>query len=115
MKETSIKSEGNEGSRSNSETFSNGSGGVTSGIKSISSLSDVWVEFRHFSDSSSVITNGSISVNSEREWEVSKHTDSGKGNSIVSEEIVSKIGSDGNEDSGKNCGEVSQSEAEGDV
>lgn len=64
MKETSIEGESDEASRSNSEPFSNGGSGVACSIEAISNLSDFGTHFSHFCNTSSVVTDGSISINS---------------------------------------------------
>lgn len=79
--ESSIKSNGNETSRSDGESFSDSGGGVSSGVEGISSLSGLFSHFAHFSDSSSVIRNGSISINGKSKREVSEHTEGSEGNS----------------------------------
>jgi hypothetical protein len=76
------KSETDEASRSNSETFTDGGSGVTSGIKSISKISDLGWESRHLSASSSVIGDWSITIDGKGDWKGSKHTESGKTNTV---------------------------------
>jgi len=82
---SSIKGEGDEGGGSNSESFSNGGGGVSSGVKGVSSSSGLFSHVAHFSDSSGVVRDRSIAINGESKGNVSEHTEGSEGNSEDSE------------------------------
>merc|ERR1711966_321531 len=68
--ESSIEGEGNETGRSDGESFSDGGGGVSSSVEGIGSLSGLFSHFAHFSDSSSVVRDGSITIDGESERDV---------------------------------------------
>jgi len=93
--ESTKKSKTNEASRSNSETFTNGSSGITSGVKGISLISNGGWKSTHLSNSSGIIGDWSVTSNSKGNWEVSEQTKGSNTNTIESSfvERVSNGGS----------------------
>jgi len=83
--ESSIKGDGDQTGGSDSESFSDGGGGVSSGVKGIGSSSGIFSHVTHFSDSSGVVRDRSVAINGESEGKVGKHTEGGEGNSEDSE------------------------------
>lgn len=63
------ESKSDETGRSDSETLTDSGGGVTSGIKSISDISDLGWESRHLSNSSGIVGDWSVTINGESNWE----------------------------------------------
>ena len=115
MEEASVKGKGDEGGRANSESFTDSSGGVSSSGQSVSSGTHIGAEVSHFSNTTSIIRDGAIAVNGEGEGQVGEHTKSSNSDTVVSEEEVAEVGSDGDEDGGDDSGEVAQGETKGDV
>lgn len=105
------ESESDEAGRADSETLTDGSGGVTSSVKMISFVTDIFVEVAHLSDTASVIRNGTVAINSEANWEASEHTNGSKSDTVHSSPVEGKEDSDGKADNGDNVGLVTKSEA----
>lgn len=108
--EGSEKSKSNQASRSNSESFSNSGSGVSSSIKLISVLSDLWVESSHFSNSSSIVSNWSISINGQGNWKASEHSEGRESNSVHISKGERNKDSNGQADDWDNSGHVSESQ-----
>jgi hypothetical protein len=109
------ESEGDESGGSDGETFTDSGGSVTSGIELISGLADTLLKVGHLSNTTGVIGDRAVSVNSKGNREASEHTDSGKGNTVHGSEV------EGNEDGGTKAdnwddvGHVSESESLDDI
>ena len=104
-----------EASGTDSETFTDGGGGVTSGIEGISEISDFSWKSRHFSDSTGIVRDWSISINGKGNWEGSEHTEGGKTDTVHTSvgETVSNGSSDA--DNWDNDGNVTEGETEDNV
>jgi hypothetical protein len=113
--ESTIKGEGDQSSRSDGETFTDGSGSVTGSIQSISSVSNIFTEFGHFSNTTSVIRDGAISIDSQTNAQVGEHTEGSEGNTEKTEESVGDISGDGEEDDGVDARKVTEGETVDDV
>mmetsp|Transcript_24165 Transcript_24165/g.21217 ORF Transcript_24165/g.21217 Transcript_24165/m.21217 type:complete len:320 (+) Transcript_24165:362-1321(+) len=113
--EGTIKSHRDESSGSDSETLTNSSSGVTSSIKSISSVSGFLTKFSHFGNTTSIIRDGTISIDSQTDGKIGEHTKSSKGNTEKTKSLVGDVSGNTEEDDGDNAGEVSQSKTVDDV
>jgi hypothetical protein len=122
--DTGTSSSGNESteegktdkaSRSNGESLSDGGSGVTSGIKGISLVSNFTWESTHLSNTTGIVRDWAISVDSESNWEGSKHTEGRKTDSVHAglAEAVANGGSDAED--WDNAGVVSEGETLDDV
>merc|ERR1719394_778241 len=78
----SKKRKRSEDGGSNRESFSGGGGGVTKSIKGIRPFPNLWGQFSHFCDTSSVVSNRSESIRGKRDSEGGKHTDGGDTDTI---------------------------------
>jgi len=108
--ESTEKSKTNKASRSDSETFSNSSSGVTSGIKGISQISDGGWKSTHFSNTSSIIGDWSISINGKSNWERSEHTKSSNSNTVKSSFVERESNSGSKAKNWDNSRDISESE-----
>jgi len=113
--ESTVEGEGDQSGRSDSETLTDSSGSVTSSIQSISSVSNIFTEFGHFSDTTSVIRDGAISIDSQTNAQVGEHTEGSEGNTEKTEELVGDEGTDGEEDDGVDAREITEGETVDDV
>lgn len=104
------ESESNEASRADSEALTNSSGSVTSGIESISSLTDVSVKSSHLSNSTSVVRDRAVSINREADGEAAEHTESSESNTVHSGPLEGEEHSDGEANNGNDAGHVAESE-----
>merc|ERR1719354_975052 len=68
--------------RSNGESLSDGSCRVSGSIKSISLLTYIRLELSHLSNSSCIITDGAIHINSQTSCQVGKETNGSQGDSV---------------------------------
>ena len=105
------ESERNEAGRSNGESFSNGGGSVSSGIKLVCLVADFLSKIRHLGDSTSVVRDWSVSINRESDGEASKHSNGGKSNSIHGSPVEGKEDSGGQTEDGDDIGHVSEGES----
>jgi len=106
--ESTVEGEGDESSRTNGETFTDSSGSVTSSIQSVSSVSSFFTEFTHFSNTTGIIRDGAISIDSQTNSQVGEHTKGSESNTEKTEEDVGDVSSDGQEDDGVDGGEVTK-------
>lgn len=113
--EGTVEGEGDQSSRSNSETLTNGSSGVTGGIELIGSLSDGFTHFAHFNNTTSIVRDGTVSIDSKTNSHGGEHTEGTEGNTEHTEEGVANESGDGEEDNGDNGGEVTKSQTLNDV
>jgi len=113
--ESTEKSKTDEASGSDSETFTDSGGGVTSGIEGISKISDLSWESRHFSDSSGVVGDWSVSINGKGDWEGSEHTESGETDTVHTSVGETVSNSSSNADNWDNDGNVTECESEDNV
>mmetsp|Transcript_22080 Transcript_22080/g.54564 ORF Transcript_22080/g.54564 Transcript_22080/m.54564 type:complete len:615 (-) Transcript_22080:38-1882(-) len=88
---------GNKSSGTDGESLSDGSSGVSSGIQSISLLTDTRVKFGHLGNTSSVITDWSVNINGQTSSQVRKESNGSKGNSVHVAQVKGKV-----DDKGKN-------------
>jgi len=104
-----------EASGSDSETFTDSGGGVSCGIEGISEISDFGWESGHFSDSSGIVGDWSISINGKGDWEGSEHTEGGKTDTVHTS--VGETVSDGSSDAGDwdNDGNVTEGKTKDNV
>jgi len=84
--EGSEEGERDKGGRSDGESLSNGSGGVSGGVQGVGLLPNSGLELGHLGDSSSVVADRSVDVNGEAGGEVGEHTDGSKTDSVEVEE-----------------------------
>jgi len=113
--ESTEKSKTDEASRSDSETFTDSGGSVTSGIEGISKISDLIWESRHDSASTSVIGDWSVSINRKSDWKGSEHTESGKTNTVHTSVGETESNSSSDADNWDNDGNVTEGETEDNV
>jgi len=113
--EGSEESESDKGGRSNGETFTDSGGGVTSGIELISGFSNVFLEVGHLGDTSGVIGDRTVSVNSEGNGEASEHTNGREGDSVHGSEVEGNKDGGTKADNWDNVGHVSESESLDDI
>lgn len=104
-----------EAGRSDSETLSDGSGGVTSGIKVISSLTNSFIEVGHLSNTASIVRNGAISINRESNGEAAEHANGSESDTIHSSEMEGNKNGDSETEDGDDAGEVSEGETVDDI
>ena len=115
MEEASEERERDQGGGANSESLTNGSSSVSSSIQSVSPVSDLLAHLRHLGNTSRVVTDRPVPVNSQGKRQIGEHAQSREGDSVVPELVVGDEGSHRDEDSGNEGGEVSQSETESDI
>lgn len=108
--EGTVEGKRDQSSRSNSETLTNSSSGVTSGIELIGSFSNGLTHFTHFNNTTSVIRNGTVGIDSKTNSHGGEHTKSTESNTEHTEEGVANESGDGKEDNGNNGGEVTKSQ-----
>jgi len=113
--ESTEESEGDKSSGSNGETFTDSGGSVTGGIEFVSELSNFFLEVGHLSNTSSVVRDRAVSVNSEGNREASEHTNGGKGDSVHGGEVEGNKDSGAEADDWDNVGHVSESESLDDI
>jgi len=111
----SKESKSNKASRSNGESLSNSSGGVTSGIKSVSVVSDSFVKVAHLSNTSSIVRDWTISIDGKSNWEASKHSNGSKGNSIHGSPLEGNKNGDSEADDWDDGGFVSKGKSNDDI
>jgi len=109
------ESQGDEAGRANSEALADGSGGVTSGIKSISVLADILVEVAHLSNTTSVVRNRAIAINSEADGKAAKHANGTESNTVHSSPVEAQEDSDSEADNGDDVGHVAKGKTLNDV
>lgn len=109
------KSESDEASRANGEALTNSGGSVTSGIEGISAVTDRLIKVAHLSNTTSIVRDRAIAVNSEANGEAAEHANSTKSNTVHSSPVESEQDSDGEADNGDNVGHVAKSETLDDV
>ena len=109
------KGKTDEASGTNGETFTNGGGGVTSGIKSVSSVSNGGWAFAHFGDTTSVVRDGSVAINGEGNWESTKHTEGREADTVHASNSEGVGNGGGDEDDWDNAGFITKGETSDDV
>jgi hypothetical protein len=109
------KSKSDESGGTNSETLTNGGGSVTSGIKSISSLADLFLEVAHLGNTTSVIRDRTVTINGEGNRKAAKHTNGSQSNTVHSSPLESKHDSDSKADNGDDGGHVTEGKTLDDV
>mmetsp|Transcript_3233 Transcript_3233/g.4880 ORF Transcript_3233/g.4880 Transcript_3233/m.4880 type:complete len:261 (-) Transcript_3233:1355-2137(-) len=107
--EGSKESERYEAGRSNGKSFSNGGSCVTSGIKSISFLTDSRIELSHLSNTSCIITNRPVYINGKTSCQVGKESNSGKRNTIKISQNKGPVDNNGKDKNRDDSTLVSQS------
>mmetsp|Transcript_42167 Transcript_42167/g.101423 ORF Transcript_42167/g.101423 Transcript_42167/m.101423 type:complete len:308 (-) Transcript_42167:1729-2652(-) len=80
--ECTEESQRHKGGRTNGETLSDSSSGVSCSIQSICFFTNTWVQLSHLSNTSSVITDRTVNINGQTSCQVRKETDSGKRNTV---------------------------------
>jgi hypothetical protein len=113
--ESTEKSKSDEAGRSDSETFTDSGGGVSSGIKGISHVSDFRWKSAHFSASSGIVGDWAISVNGKSDWEGSEHTKSGETNTVHTGVGETESNGGGDANNWDDDGKVSEGESENNV
>jgi hypothetical protein len=78
-------------------------------------VSNIFTEFGHFSNTTSVIRDGAISIDSQTNAQVGEHTEGSEGNTEKTEESVGDISGDGEEDDGVDARKVTEGETVDDV
>lgn len=109
------ESESDEAGGSNGKTLANSGSGVASGIEGISSVTDLWGEVGHLSDSTSVVGDGTVAVDGEGDGEAAEHANGGKGNTIHGSELEGNEHGDSKAEDGDDAGEVTEGETVDDV
>jgi len=104
-----------EGSGTNGETLTNSGGSVTSGIKGISSLADILMKVAHLSNTTSIIRDRTVTINSEGNRKAAKHTDGRQSNTVHSSPVESEHDGDSEADNGDDGGHVTEGETLDDV
>mmetsp|Transcript_5154 Transcript_5154/g.15486 ORF Transcript_5154/g.15486 Transcript_5154/m.15486 type:complete len:710 (+) Transcript_5154:1915-4044(+) len=87
----SEEGQGHEGGRANGETLSDGGGGVSGGVKSISSLTDLLSHLGHLGDTSGVIGDRSVGINGKASGQGSEHTKGRASDSVHSRAGVGEV------------------------
>jgi hypothetical protein len=113
--ESTEESKTDEASRTNGETLANGGSGVTSGIKSVSSISDGSRAFAHFSNTTSVVRDGSITINGKGNGESTKHAEGGKTNTVHARDCEAEGNGGSDEDDGDDAGLITEGKTSDDV
>jgi hypothetical protein len=113
--ESTEESESDEASRSNSETFTDSGGSVTSGIKGVSHISDGGWESAHFSASSGIVGDWAVSINGKGDWEGSEHTESGETDTVHTSVGETETNGSSDADDWDDNGKISESESEDNV
>lgn len=115
MEEASEKRKRDQGGGSDSETLTNRSSSVSSCVEGVSPVSDFLAHLCHLGNTSSVVADRSVSVDSEGERQIGEHAEGGEGDSVVSELVVGDEGSHCDEDGGNEGGEIAKGETESDI
>jgi len=104
-----------EASGTNGETFANSGSGVTSGIKSISSISDRSRAFAHLSNTTGIVRDRSVTINGKGNGKSTKHTEGSKSNTVHASNSEAEGNSGGNEDDGDDAGLITEGKTSDDV
>ena len=113
--ESTEEGEGDKASRANGEALADGSSGVSSGVKGISSLADGLVEVGHLSNTAGVVRDWAVSVDGEGNGEAAEHANGSKSDTVHGGELEGNEDSDGQTEDGDDAGEVAEGEAVDDV
>ena len=109
--ESTEKSKSDEAGRSDGETLTNSGSGVSSSIKRVSSSTDGFIEVAHLGDTTSVVRDGTVSVNGQSNGQASEHTNSRQSNTVHSGPLESEKDGDGQADDGDDGRSVTESES----
>ena len=74
--------EGHKGGRADGETLTDGGGGVTGGVKGISAAANLGAELGHLGDATSVVRDGTVSIDGQAHGERTEHTEGSEGNTV---------------------------------
>lgn len=113
--EGSEQGEGDQGSRADGETLTDGSGGVTGGIESVSLHTDGGRESAHLSNTSSVISDRTVGINGQTSGQGGQHTQGSEGHSVHVGELEGHVDGDGEGHDGDDNRLVSEGQTEDDV
>jgi len=109
------ESEGDEAGRSDGETLTNGSSGVSCSIELIGVSTDILVEVGHLSNTASVVRDWAIAVDSEGNWEAAEHANGSKSNTVHGSPVEGEENSEGQAENGNDIGQVTEGESLDDV
>jgi len=113
--ESTVEGEGNKSSGSDSETLTDSGGGVSSSVESISLVSNVVTDFGHFSDTTGVVGDWSIGIDSETDAEGGKHTDSSEGDSEHTQQVDTNDNGDSQQENWDDARQVTEGKSVDDV
>merc|ERR1712032_888671 len=89
----SEEGQGHQGSRSDGESLSDSSGGVTCGIEGVGSITDLLTHLSHLGDTSGVIGDRTVGINGKTGGQRSQHTEGRAGNSVHTRASVGEVDS----------------------
>lgn len=115
MHEGSIQSETNKSRRSNGETLTNSSSCITSRIQNISSFSHLGIKFSHFGNTSGIVTDRSIAIDSEANGKIGKHAQGSQSHTVVAKSGVREVDHKTEDDNGDDGGKIAQSKSINDI
>jgi len=113
--ETTEEGEGDESSGANGEALTDGGGGVTGGVESISLVADELWELSHLSETTGVIGDWSVDIDGETSGKCSEHTKGGEGNTVHADEGESNVDVEGKEGDWEDARKVSKGKTVDDV
>ncbi len=104
------ESESCQCSRTDRETFTDRCGGVTNSVEVVCACANFFTELSHLSDTTSVVSDGTVSINSELDTCGCEHTEGCDRDTVESCEFVSDQDRDNEDEDGTNCGVHTNSE-----
>lgn len=113
--ESSEKSYRHESSGTNGETLTDSGSGVTSSVQSVSLLTGGLSDLSHLSNTTGIVRDRTVGVNSQRDGQSREHTQSSERNTIHSAELVSDQSASGSDQHGDDVGVVTQRQTEDDT
>mmetsp|Transcript_68411 Transcript_68411/g.147627 ORF Transcript_68411/g.147627 Transcript_68411/m.147627 type:complete len:684 (-) Transcript_68411:348-2399(-) len=108
--ESSIQGERHESGRTDGESLTDSGSGVSGSVKGIGLVADLLRELGHLGDSTGIVTDRAVSIDSETSGKVSKHTHSSQGNSVEIAELESNVHNKGQDEHGHDDRLVSEGE-----